>query len=428
MNLKVLNESQPNVLPYLPYGVTTIEMKLDANSKAMFGFIHPNKRANAEDKKYFGYADESEDFLVLWGGGREDGLNVNWQNFEERLFLQVLHRGNVISRPSITLCHDCMRDPIVRIKLVPADESPDLVNMILTKDKASKTYLLSFKGNKVPYYYSRWFPPRPSQNNHIKYYQVAAPQIKLNFKFRENNSISIIDSDIDIFLENTKIAQVSGDWRYSWPHAELFTVFGDGHYFVLRLWLYWVHGMFSKFNLSNDNDHANRAMATRPSRDNSFENNQISNTFWEAFDIECPDNERFDFLIDMEKKRITWLGTDFHYQELWYKFEDTEPFVRARIAYPLNTIEQVLRRIQNRLNPPEQNFDPMILLRDILKKHIADKNLTQEDMQGVQELVTSGIGRKDSTVYRGVGFTRKHLPYAENGKLVTELMSSVVTS
>jgi hypothetical protein len=427
MELRVLNESQPNVLPYLPYGVTTIEMRLDGNSEETFGFIHPKNRADAKHKMYFGYADDSEDFIVLWGGGYEDGLNINWQNFEGRLFLQVLHKGKRVAYPNLTLYHERMNDPIVTLKLVPADICPDLVTMELMKDDASKSYLLSFKGNKLPSYYSRWFPPRPSENNRIKYYQVSAPQITVSFKFRKNSPFSIIDSDIDIFLENTKIAQVSGDWRFSWPHAELFTVFGDAQYFVLRLWLYWVNGMFSKLSLSNGKDHGDR-LPEAGSRDKSFDNNQISNTFWEAFDIECPDIERFDFLIDMEKKKVTWLGTDFHYQELWYKFEDKEPFVRARIAYPLNTIEQILRRIQNRLNPPDNSFDPMMLLRNVLKKHIAGKSLTQVDMHGVRELLMPKMSKKEISVKKGVGFTRKHLPYAENGKLVTELMSSVVTS
>lgn len=427
MNLRVLNESHPNVIPYLPYGVTTIEMKLDANSKGIFGFIRPINRADPEDKMYVGYADESKDFLVLWGGGRESGLNINWQNFDGRLFLQVLHKGRLIDRQNITLCHDGTRDPISTIKLIPADESPNLVTMVLTKDEASKSYLLSFKGNKMPYYYSRWFPPRPTQNNEIKYYQVAAPQITIKFKFRENNFITSIDSDIDIFLEDTKIAQLTGDWRYSWPHAELFTIFGDTHYLVLRLWLYWVHGKFSKYNLYSENDQADKVKPARAS-DKPYDNDQMSKTLWEAFDIECPDNERFDFLIDMKKKKITWLGTDFHYQELWYKFEDTESFVKARIAYPLNTIEQVLQRIRNRLNQPKENFDPMTLLRDILKEPTKEKSLTQEDMRKVREHEISNMDSNKSIAYRGVGFTRKHVPYAENGKLVTELMSSVVTS
>ena len=93
MNLRILNEIEPNVLPYLPYGVTTLEMKLDRNDDEQYGDIYPYKRADSEKKRYVGFADDSEEFLVLWGGGKEKGVNVNKENVNGRLFLQILHKG-----------------------------------------------------------------------------------------------------------------------------------------------------------------------------------------------------------------------------------------------------------------------------------------------------------------------------------------------
>ena len=60
----------------------------------------------------------------------------------------------------------------------------------------------------------------------------------------------------------------------------------------------------------------------------------------------------------------------------------------------------------------------MIRLKEILRKPDAIKTLTQQDVQEIQA----------HKVTRGVGFTRKHVPYAENGNAVAELVSSVVTS
>ena len=86
----------------------------------------------------------------------------------------------------------------------------------------------------------------------------------------------------------------------------------------------------------------------------------------DSINVECPDYERFDFLIDMKKKKIVWVGTDFHYQEWWFKIDETERFVRAKIASGLWTIEHSLKSLIDRFQPKE-NFDPMTLLRVMLK-------------------------------------------------------------
>ena len=153
----------------------------------------------------------------------------------------------------------------------------------------------------------------------------------------------------------------------------------------------------------------------------------MSKNILESFDIECPDIERFDFLIEMKKKKILWMGTDFHYRELWYRIKDTEPFLKARIALPWDAIGQVLSRLTNRLNQPEENYDPMGLLSEILEKPGMEGNLTQEAVY-LKDYVVSNIGPHTNLPYQAVGFTRKHIPYNENGKVVTELISSVVTS
>jgi hypothetical protein len=61
-----------------------------------------------------------------------------------------------------------------------------------------------------------------------------------------NKNFKDIDSNIDIFLDDKKIAQIAGDLQYSRYHAELFTLFGNKEYLILRFWLYWIHKNFSK--------------------------------------------------------------------------------------------------------------------------------------------------------------------------------------
>ena len=415
MNLRILNEVEPNVLPYLPYGVTTLEMKIGRYEDEPYGDIYPYNRPDSEKKSHVGFADGSEDFLVLWGGGKEKGLNINKENVNGRLFLQILHKGKNIDQQCITLCHSKTGKPICVIKLVPAEVSPNLVTMKLNRIVGTNSQTITFKGNRMPNYYSRWFPPRAPEKK-IQYHHVKVPQISIKFRVKEEYSIVNVDSNIDIFLDDLKIGQVTGDWCYSGIHAEIFTIFGDSDFLVLRLWMYWINTDFSRKCFGGENELVSNTGDVLTNK--SIKNEVAKRGLWESFDIECPDNERFDFLIDMRKKKVTWLGTDFHYQESWYRFEETEPFVKARIANDFNTLEQVFQKLGDRFNQPRENYDPMIRLKEILRKPDAIKTLTQQDVQEIQA----------HKVTRGVGFTRKHVPYAENGNAVAELVSSVVTS
>jgi hypothetical protein len=395
LNLKVLNESKPNVLHYLPYGVTTLEMQVERDVEEVLDLdcIYPKRRGTDRDKNLFvGFADQSEDFLILWGGGSERGLKVSDDNVNGRLFFQILHRGNITTdTQSITLCHSGSDMPITTIKLVPAEDYTNLIRMNMCPAKeGSEFHIISFKGSKVPLYYPRWFPPRPSENKKIEYSEIDVPNIKIKFKVKESAFIAQVDSDIDIFLNDdpNPIARISEDWRYSSLHAELFTIFGDSDYLILRLWCYWVNANFS---------------------------------FGGSINIECPDYERFDFLIEMKKKKVTYVGTDFHYQEWWYKIDDGEDFTRAKIAGGLWTIERTLMGLKERFNTKE-NFDPMTLLKVMLRQ----ETTAMSPMKILREYIQSNRSKMGPN--KAAGFFGKHIPYPENGRPVADLVSSVATS
>ena len=393
MNLKILNEAEaePNTLQYLPYGVTTLEMKLEGDPDEAIGHIYTNKRPDLKKKLFVGFADQSEDFLVLWGAGSEEGLKVTSSNVDGRLFFQILHKGNTADTQNITLCHSGTGRPITTIKLVPAEDSPNLVRMKMSAvEEGNEFQIISFKGNRIPLYYSRWFPPRPLENKKIEYHDIDAPNIKIKFKVKENNNIPQVNSDIDILLNDdpNPIATISEDWRYSSLHGEIFTIFGDADYLVLRLWCYWINGNFSDIDSIN---------------------------------IECPDYERFDFLIDMKKKKIIWAGTDFHCQEWWYRIDDPEGIASAKIARGIWTVERSLKSLLDRFQTKE-NFDPMTLLKVMLKQ---DKVPALLPMPILAEHI-SNMGRAEPN--RAAGFFGKHIPYLDNGTPVAELVSSIATS
>src|SRR5690348_10225291 len=107
MNLRVINEINPNtgIVEYLPYGITTIEMRYEGDINEACGFVSTVKKSEGKNKFYVGYSDQSQDFLVIWGGGKEQGLEINRNNVRERLFLQVLHKGKSPIIETISLLH-----------------------------------------------------------------------------------------------------------------------------------------------------------------------------------------------------------------------------------------------------------------------------------------------------------------------------------
>ena len=120
--LRILNEQQHNVLQYLPYGVTTIEMKVEGEDSQAFGFVSPknqvlNKTNN--NNVYVGYSDgSSQDFLVLWGGGKEQGLEINSSNANARLFLNILHKGKSLENQNLSLMHSKLKNPIAKLSII----------------------------------------------------------------------------------------------------------------------------------------------------------------------------------------------------------------------------------------------------------------------------------------------------------------------
>jgi hypothetical protein len=392
-------------------------MVIEGDKDEAIGFIYPQNCTMGKNKFYVGYADDSiEDFLVLWGAGKRKGLFVHEKNVNARLFLQILHKGKNIINQTLSLRHTKQTSikPISSIELVPAVENEDTVRMNLSQEEELCT--ISFMGSIMPLYYSRWFPPRPSRGEAIRYFGTEAPPITIKFKAEGTEVSTNINSDIDVFLGEKKIAEIAGDWRYSWPHAELFTVFGDSDYLVLRFWLYWIHE-----NYSTNPFLGGDALLDELGRPKDEE---TARALWESVVIESPDIERFDFLIDLKKKAVSWVGTDYHYQEYWYELENAG-FAGARIANDVGTIVQVLKKLKYRFDPPE-NSNPIERLKKILREEDKER-LDSEAVQKIKEYLISNLDNSGNVTYRAEGITRKHVPYVKNGKTIAQLVSSVVT-
>ena len=127
----------------------------------------------------------------------------------------------------------------------------------------------------------------------------------------------------------------------------------------------------------------------------------------------------------MKKKKIIWIGTDFHYQESWYKVDETQEFSRARIANDADAVEiaivKGIKRLIEQFSPATNNKDEYNPI-DYLKQIIRENQMT-ENMSERKDVPVTG----SEIAHLREGITRKHIPYCENGQVGKGLVSSVIT-
>ena len=192
----------------------------------------------------------------------------------------------------------------------------------------------------------------------------------------------------------------------------------DSKYIVLRLWLYWWHEKFSENPFLEYNKDAAVEVA-----DNA---EPVRRGFLEWLDIESPDIERFDFLLDVEKKQVIWIGTDLHYQEYWSSIDYSE-YAMAGIAKGFGTLLQVFKNLKNRQGAPQESTNPCDILQDRLKNQNTRDFVFARVPDMSDDAVARSLPPKDVTVLRAMGFTRKHVPYAKDGQIAADLISNIVT-
>lgn len=379
LELKFYNKDNSDTIQFLPYGVSTIEFSeltgLDG------GFIFPVNNGKI-DNKFVGYSDsKNDDFLVVWGAGKEKGQELK---SGKRMYFQLINLKEP-KEQTITFKDTENFYWSETLRIIPANNG-NVVRMIKNED----TNLFEFKGDLIPQYYSRWFPPKQ-----INYDKTEFPKIKIEFK--KNNSGIV--SPIIIKLETTqglkKIGSVEGDLDYSNFNAEIFSLFPGSQFFVLRTWFYWIHKNFEGGLLRSLEETGDDTKTL------------IGNTI-----LEIPDIERFDFIIDAENDCIIWYGTDFHYQEYWGKVEGPE--VCARIAGGIDLVTQTTQLSISRLSN-EKSYDPI----ESLKQKISDNDHNLIEFTA-SKIKTNEADEKSINI-------KTHVPYVKNSKISNDLFSIIVS-
>jgi hypothetical protein len=384
-----------NTLKYLPYGVTSIEFA----AQGIFpkGHIRPeNKAINDEEKRFIGFAKASQDFLVVWGGGHEEGQPVD-PSTKGRMFMQLIHVGEEPKDGCIIFEHEKKALWRQQLNLTPATQKQGLVRMKIASQGLAQT--MTFEGTKVPTYYCRWWPPKTDEE--IQYIEIGYPRIIIEYSQGPSGITSDIKMSLQIEQEKKQIAKVSGDLRYGVPHAEIFTLLPEYKIFVLRLWLYWIHKRFE----GNVFYAAGNTPGTGPD-ERRFVQNQT---------VEVPDIERFDFVIDTTKNAVTWYGTDFHYQEYWSLVRDT--VADAKIAGNIDIIVKTIQNVGHRLPglAPKGIYNPIEELKRRISEEYEPMTVDKEERKA------------DTPEARALLNVRTHIPYVSNSQTAKGLISSIIS-
>lgn len=390
LNLKFLNSKDNETIPFLPYGVSTIEFAVDGKCKR--GYLRPKNSTllYSSTNKFVGYADDNENFLVVWGAGNEEGQLIKTDS-KDRMFLQLIHLRGENSDANITFEHTGLFNT-KKLKVFKPNNSPPFKEIIrLATDSADqrlrrkKSY---FKGTHMPMYYPRWFPPKEIQ--YIK--PDIHPIIQMEYAEDETGIISPIDIYLESDGQKKKICKVEGDLRYSHLHAEMFALFDDKNIFVLRFWLYWIHKNYRKDLLSASVDF--------------WPEEQIDNLGFidRISGLEVPDIERFDFIIDAEESKIILYGTDIHYQEYWGNIKDS--LVEAKIAGNVDLVTTTARLYPLRNLQNSKYYNPIEAVKEFIVKEKKKKFVPMTiEQKEIDELKSLGIN------------IRAHVPYVERGTI-----------
>jgi hypothetical protein len=314
-----------NTLDYLPYGTTTLKLRFEPSKDYAKGTLiaAPRQRYADAERVIVGHEDNGNDFWITWGGGKVDGIHFDPSKGQGYLYFNLCHRSTLLKEayPVTIEVKDKRGNLIAERRFVlkrPAVQQP--IRLAWQSDWPAGSKLI-WQGQEVPSYQSRWWPTqeltytsRQIPNFVLRYDRLVSDNkwgrvtLWLDDPALGGQPLARVDGRLEVALHDVRLFD-----------ADLFHFYGD--VWAIRLWFSWLHNSFTSQDIHPDL--AGQAMPlVRKSRGERRA----------SFGEEIPDAERFDFLIDVNHKMVTHIGTDNHYQELWGEWWQEEA-VQTRIGH-----------------------------------------------------------------------------------------------
>jgi len=343
----IVKRGQHNQAPalYLPYGTRTLRLEvINQAGRPLKLWLRPQSTPQ-EFPEYVihGYGDDDPELWVHWGGGEESGATVKMKDVLYKsvpvevaddgtphpVFINLTHPSGAIRPRTLTLmaytgekAADVSLDSTLQVSLaVPTSNAAPVESPLAGVWNETRTQL-GFVGDMLPDYVSRWWAPamfvyRPAGN--------LPGRLRLD---RKDDTLALnLDTDNGgsdgvCLAEIVDNGWAPGQDTQGLRHilAELYH-FLESRYYVVRLWFLWLDKRIG------------------PGR-------------------EVPDAERVDILFDVETKGTVFLGTDFHYREVWTQLKPETRCPRVMLSVHRRNLDDLLRLLLLSLAGGRSKEDP----------------------------------------------------------------------
>jgi len=292
---------------YRPWGTRTLKVRVATDTKRPALRLRPKKINPGEVARgiFRGYADDSEAFVVSWGGGHEPGPCIQSKDFlkafeqcapleagaSNMIFLNLTHIGPELPE-TVTVSLEAYDEESGQVfATLPIEvQKPELPAGVVRFEHVESA-LWRPVGTMLPQYDPRWWP-RP-----VSY--VKAPDLPLII---QRDGLSLY-----IQWDSKVVARITDHTEPTLLDTDDFTFelfdFDDWH-LALRSWFFWLDkNMGGDFFVGRH---------------------------------EVPDAERFDLLIRKSDGRVTLACTDLHWRETWGQVEPDQ-ILEATLGLGLET-------------------------------------------------------------------------------------------
>jgi hypothetical protein len=375
---------------YLPYCTRTLRLEVvNQAGRPLKLWLRPESIPDEfPEHLIHGYGDHDDrELWVHWAGGEESGATVKMKDVLYKavpaevpddgrphpVFLNLTHPAGDIVQRSVTLraytgdkAADEPLDSTLKMNLaVPTSSGMPVERPVKGLWNADKSQL-HFGGDMLRNYVSRWwasdtFNHRPA-GDLPGWLRLDRKEDTLTLTLRVENG----DSGDVRLAEVVDNGWAPGQDSQGQRHVlgELFHFLED-RYYVVRLWFLWLD---KRIGLAR----------------------------------EVPDAERVDVLFDLETKRVLFLGTDFHYREIWTPLESEAESPRIELSLHRRNIDDLLRLLLLSLVGGKSKDDPAQEVRNRIQARKVPVTLQKGPITGTPLLDLKGLIFPDAIISEDV--------------------------
>ncbi len=328
LNFQLDQPNQGATYTYRPWGTSTLKIQVSTSSTMPPLRIRPKNRhsAEAEAGLFRGFADDSDAFVVSWGGGNEPGpctkaedLLVAFEKCVELtpedssvIFFNLRHVGPDVPE-SVTLTLQAYDEESGGVKAtfpITVNRAPayheDAVQLAETAKGVWEP-----QGKSLPTYDPRWWPQA------VEYVPVG--ELPLTIQHSSDRLHIHWDNKVAaVITDHTEPSILDlGDISF-----ELFQF--DEWHIALRIWFFWL-------------------------------DKNIGKDFFVGRH-EVPDAERFDLLIRRNDGATTLACTDLHWRETWGQVKKGEP-LEATLGLSAETKIKLAKEAWGKLFKRDEEVD-----------------------------------------------------------------------